>query len=240
MQYWRRLFALDSQLLWFQQQNMLELGHWIQRKHAHILDCQTDSSSRLKESGVPLEVLERKWRAQRDAQLEKHPCIPLSRLLTKHLLIFLSGQSKNLADHTITNVIEGQNILQNMKKKLKKAKGGLQQILTSGTAEEINVAQASVHSITSEITRIKGSIAEQQLILGYTGKGSLKKLKGNVFLQLCTNALALQQCIVQNLIVCKFEMEKMEQLVHHGDQMGECFPFILHSYAECHYACSSS
>jgi len=37
-----------------------------------------------------------------------------------------SGQSKNLADCTITNVIKGQGILRNMKKKLKKAKDELQ------------------------------------------------------------------------------------------------------------------
>jgi hypothetical protein len=90
-----------------------------------------------------------------------------------------------------------------------------------------------------EIATIKGSIAEQKLVLGFTGKGCLKKLKGNVFLHLCTNALALQQCIIQNLIAHKFEMEKMERLVHCGDQMGECFPFIQHSCAKSHYYSSS-
>jgi hypothetical protein len=226
MQYWRHLFALDSQLLWFQQQNILELGHWMQRKRAHILDHQTNATSLLKQSGVPLDVLEHEWRAQRNAQLEKLPHIYLSYLLTKHLLILLSGQSKNLADHTITSVIEEQRILQNMKKKLKKMKGGLQQIMTSGAVKEVDVAQAGVNSITSEIARIESSIAKKRLVLGFMGKGSLKKLKGNAFLQICTNALALRQRIVQNLIAHKFEMEKMECLVRHGDQMGECFPFI--------------
>lgn len=219
---------------------MLELGHWMQRKRAHVLDRQTDAASLLKESGVPLEVLEHEWRAQKDAQLEKLPRIHLSCLLTKHLLIILSGQSKNLADQTITNVVEGQSILRNMKKKLKKAKHGLQQISTSGTAEEVDAAQASVDLITSEIARTEGSIAEQRQVLGFTGKAGLKKLKGNVFFQLRTNALALRRRIVQNIISRKFEMEKMERLVRHGDQMGECFPFIRHSYAACNYVCSTS
>jgi len=219
---------------------MFELGHWMQRKRAHVLDSQTNATTSLKESGVPLEVLKHEWRAQKDAQLEKLPRIHLSCLLTKRLLIFLSGQSKNLANHAITNVIKEQGILRNMKKKLKKAKGGLQRISSSGTAEEVNLAQAGIDSITSEIAGIKSSIAEQKLLLGSTAKGSLKKLKGDAFLQLRTNALALRQCIIQNLIARKFEMEKMERLVRRGDQMGEHFPFIWHSYAECHYACSSS
>jgi len=151
-----------------------------------------------------------------------------------------SGQSKNLADRTITNIIEGQGILRNMKKKLKKAKDELQRKLGTGTTEETDLAQTAIDSLTSEIATIEGSIAEQKLVLGFTGKGSLEKLKGNAFLQFRTNALALRRRIVQNLIARKFEMEKMERLVRHGNQMGECFPFTQHSSAKSHYSRSSS
>jgi len=102
-----------------------------------------------------------------------------------------AGQSKNLANHTITNVIEGQGILRNTKKKLEKVKDELQQKLGTGTTEGTNPAQTAINLLTSEIAMIKGSIAEQKLVLGFMGKGSLKKLKGSVFLQFHTNALAL-------------------------------------------------
>jgi len=211
----------------------------MQRKCAHVLDHQTDATALLKESGISLETLEREWKAQRDAQLEKPPvCIyPVAHETSADIP---SGQSKNLADRTITNVIEGQGILRNMKKKLKKAKDELQRKLGTGMTEETNLAQTAIDSLTSEIATIEGSIAEQKLVLGFTGKGSLEKLKGNAFLQFCTNALALRWRIVQNLIARKFEMEKMERLVHHGNQMGKCFPFTQHSSAKPHYSHSSS
>jgi hypothetical protein len=67
------LFALDSQLLWFEKQNLLEMGHWVQRKWASALDRQTDASLRLQQSGVPLATLEREWKAQIEAQLASAP-----------------------------------------------------------------------------------------------------------------------------------------------------------------------
>ena len=73
MQYWRRLWALDSQLLWFEKQNLLEMGHWVQRKHASALHRQMDAKLRLQESGVPQSTLEREWKAQIEAQLASAP-----------------------------------------------------------------------------------------------------------------------------------------------------------------------
>ena len=184
-------------------------------------------------------MLEREWKAQRDAQLEKPPvCIyPVTHETSADIP---SGQSKNLADRNITNVIKGQGILRNMKEKLKKVKDKLQRKLGTGTTEETDLAQTAIDLLTLEIATIEGSIAEQKLVLGFTGKGSLEKLKGNAFLQFHTNALALRQCIVQHLIAHKFEMEKMEWLVCHSNQMGECFPFMQHSSAKSHYSHSSS
>jgi len=112
--------------------------------------------------------------------------------------------------------------------------------IVTGATEETDLAQTAIDSLTSEIATIEGSIAEQKLVLGFMGKGSLEKLKGNAFLQFHTNALALQWRIIQNLIACKFEMEKMERLVCYSNQMGECFPFTQHSSAKSHYSCSSS
>ena len=67
------MFALDSQLLWFGRQNLLELGHWVQRKMGSALDRQTDARLRLQQSGVPLATLEHEWKAQIEAQLASAP-----------------------------------------------------------------------------------------------------------------------------------------------------------------------
>jgi hypothetical protein len=67
------LFALDSQLIWFEKQNLLELGHWSQNKMSGALDRQMDAKVRLQESGVPLATLEREWKAQIEAQLASAP-----------------------------------------------------------------------------------------------------------------------------------------------------------------------
>ena len=67
------MFALDSQLLWFEKQNLLELGHWIQRKWASALNREMDAKLRLQRSRVPLATLEREWKAQIEAQLASAP-----------------------------------------------------------------------------------------------------------------------------------------------------------------------
>ena len=67
------MFALDSQLIWFEKQNLLELGHWMQRKMRSGIDRQIDADDKLEQSGVPLATLEREWNAQIEAQLASAP-----------------------------------------------------------------------------------------------------------------------------------------------------------------------
>ena len=73
LQYWKRLFALDSHLIWFEQNNLLEMGRWAQTKRAHATTQRHDARMRLQESGVPLEELEREWKEQVNAQLCSAP-----------------------------------------------------------------------------------------------------------------------------------------------------------------------
>ena len=63
------MFALDSQLVWFEKQNLLELGQWMKRKWTSALNRKTDAVLRLQQSRVPLATLEREWKAQIEAQL---------------------------------------------------------------------------------------------------------------------------------------------------------------------------
>jgi hypothetical protein len=73
VKYWQRLFALDSHLIWIEQNNLLELGRWAQRKRASANDWKRDTTTRLQESRVPLEELEREWKEQVEAQLCSAP-----------------------------------------------------------------------------------------------------------------------------------------------------------------------
>lgn len=67
------MFALDSQLLWFEKQNLLELGRWMQRKYSSAMDRRMDALLRLQQSKVPQPTLEREWKAQIEAQLASAP-----------------------------------------------------------------------------------------------------------------------------------------------------------------------
>ena len=68
---WDRMLSnvLNSQLIWFEKQNLLELGYQIQGKMASALSHQMDTNIRLQQSRVPLAILEHKWKAQTEAQL---------------------------------------------------------------------------------------------------------------------------------------------------------------------------
>jgi hypothetical protein len=97
----------------------------------------------------------------------------------------------------------------------------LEQKAKGGTAHEIWASEAEVKSLTAVITQLEGNISMQTAALGITTRGKLSKLKGNTFLCLQMNSLALQQRIIQNLVAHKFEMEKLERLVRYGDCMGK-------------------
>jgi hypothetical protein len=89
------------------------------------------------------------------------------------------------------------------------------------TAQEIQASEAEVDSLAAVITQLEENISRQTSTLGITAKGTLHKLKGNTFLRLRMNSLALRQRIIQNLVARRFEMEKLERLVRYGDRMGK-------------------
>jgi len=90
-----------------------------------------------------------------------------------------------------------------------------------GTAQEIQASEAEVDSLAAVITQLEVNISKQTSALGITAKNTLSKLKGNTFLRLRMNSLALRQRIIQNLVARKFQMEKLERLVRYGDRMGK-------------------
>ena len=136
-----------------------------------------------------------------------------------------SGQGKNIADRAITNILEKQDILKKKKRQLVQARKVLEQKAKAGTAEEIRVGEAELESIAAVITQLEGNISQQTSTLGITAKGKLSRLKGNVFLCLRMNSLALREKIIQNFIARKFEMEKLERLVRYGDRMGRSYVY---------------
>ena len=91
----------------------------------------------------------------------------------------------------------------------------------AGDAQEIQASEAEIESLESVITQLEDNISKQKSALGITAKDKLRKLKGNTFLRLRMNSLALRQRIIQNLVARKFEMEKIERLVRYGDRMGQ-------------------
>ena len=132
----------------------------------------------------------------------------------------ISGQNKNIADRLVTDVLEKQTILRKTNRLRRRA---MEQKGRSNTADEAHTAE--IHSYEEIITSLEGDIEEKMSVLGFaeTPKGSLRKFKGNAFLRLRMNALALREQIIQNLVARKFEMEKLERLVKTGDRMGESY-----------------
>ena len=134
---------------------------------------------------------------------------------------FISGQSKNIADRAIVDILEKRDVLKTKKLNLGRAKKALERKAKAGNAQEIRASEAEVESLASVITQLEDNISKQKSALGITAKDKLRKLKGNTFLRLRMNSLALRQRIIQNLVARKFETEKLERLVRYGDRMGK-------------------
>src|SRR5258706_14597126 len=102
------------------------MGNWMQRKWYSALNHKMDTGLRLQQSGVPLATLEHEWKAQIEAQLASSlhsKCDPLSMVLSTD---FISGQSKNIADHTIADILEKQDGLKPKKENLLQAGNSLE------------------------------------------------------------------------------------------------------------------
>ena len=78
-----------------------------------------------------------------------------------------------------------------------------------------------VKSLAEVITHLEYNINKQMSALGISAKGKLRKLKGDTFLRLRMNSLALREKIIQNMVARKFETEKLDRLVRYGDRMGK-------------------
>ena len=113
-------------------------------------------------------------------------------MLWHYVLTFIEGQHKNIANCAISGIIEKQGVLKKVKCDLKCTLG---QKARARTTSESLTANAEIKSSTKIIKSLEETILERMSALGIseTPKGSLKKLKGNTFLCLWTNVLALQE-----------------------------------------------
>jgi hypothetical protein len=67
----------------------------------------------------------------------------------------------------------------------------LEQKVKGGTAQEIRASEEEVELLVAVITQLEDNISKQTSALGITAKGRFHKLKGNTFLHLWMNLLAL-------------------------------------------------
>jgi hypothetical protein len=126
-------------------------------------------------------------------------------------------------------ILEKKEVLKKVKWDRTRATSVLERKAGTMTAEQILTAEAEIESYLEIITSLEEAIDKATSELGFTEtlKGSLRKFKGDTFLCLRMNMLALHERIVQNSIARRFEMEKLERLVRYGDRMGKylCPPF---------------
>jgi hypothetical protein len=120
-------------------------------------------------------------------------------------------------------ILEKKEILKKAKCDHTRSSSVLEQKAGTMTMEGILTAEAEIASYTEVITSLEEAINKKMSELGFTEtpKGSLCKFKGDTFLHLRMSTLVLHKRIVQNLIACKFEMEKLKRLVCYGDWMGK-------------------
>jgi hypothetical protein len=127
-------------------------------------------------------------------------------------------------------ILEKKEVLKKVKCDRTRSSSALEWKASTLTVEGVLTAEAEIAAYTEVITSLEEEINKKTSELGFTEtpKGSLHKFKGNAFLRLQMSALALHERIVQNLIVCKFKMEKLERLVRYGDRIGKyLWPCLL-------------
>ncbi|EIN03646.1 hypothetical protein PUNSTDRAFT_35949, partial [Punctularia strigosozonata HHB-11173 SS5] len=187
--YHQRLYALDSQLQHLSGLHRLSFGDWLIKKYNNCISRLSAAREELEDCGIDLAVLMHEWASQQVSQTK-----PLQR------------QRKNAADKDIDTVLNLDEVARGLEKKIKDLEG----VIVSGHSDE--TTRVELGEYERRLGHVKTSASRYRARMDVQERAKLEKLRGNKFLNLRVNGLAMKTRLRDRLRQRKFELSRMDRM----------------------------
>ncbi|EJD43484.1 hypothetical protein AURDEDRAFT_41732, partial [Auricularia subglabra TFB-10046 SS5] len=187
--FFRRLFVLDRQIDFLDNQGLYKMGRWLSKRWADARQRMLDAERHLELCGVAEDVLRAQWKAQISAQLAPTP------------------RELQQIDKILLDLALVDDLQQEMADDRSKLRASAHRLAARDVQAITTRIEQSKRDIKTARSRI--SVAQSQL-----GTGSLRKfeeLRGDAYVRARVNARALRVNIRMAIQAHKFEREKLER-----------------------------
>ncbi|THU86821.1 hypothetical protein K435DRAFT_682930 [Dendrothele bispora CBS 962.96] len=190
--YHLRLYTLDSQLHFGNQESLLRMGTWIRRKLRLSSEKRSEHVKILEDCGIDMTVLREQWKKQVSTQTQPLP-----------------SQSKNKGKHAVKECIRLHESLSILKKKMKMLEDTI--ISTDAAVYKIVAARVDLPKVVDDYNKATDKLRKKEALLGVGEKTQLRRLINNTYIQKSANARALKCRLRQRLQAHKFEFGRLER-----------------------------
>ncbi|THU82373.1 hypothetical protein K435DRAFT_933946 [Dendrothele bispora CBS 962.96] len=206
--YYVRLYTLDAQLNFNNQQALLNAGKWLQRKLQLCIQRHQNTQQEFNEAGISLEVAREQWKLQVTLQTKPLPT-----------------QRKNAAKKAVEETLRLQKAVEVLKLRRK----DLEDVLTSSSSSTYQQAMAvdDLEKAKESLQKAQEKLGRHERSLGIQERTQVKKLTKSPFLTKRMNARALKMRLWERLRARKFELDRLERSfrkqhsVHSEQQLNE-------------------
>ncbi|KAJ3978579.1 hypothetical protein F5890DRAFT_1422496, partial [Lentinula detonsa] len=190
--YYARMYHLDSQLNFANEEGLHMLGAWLRRKLIACEQKYKEAEHALKACGFSEDLLRQEWAAQIEAQTR-----PLPRQNRK--------QGKSAVEEAL-RLRKSRDALQDQVERLQN-----KIIDTSTPGWEIATVELELASAKQSLRKAEGKVLKKEQALGMKQHQELRHLLNSPFLNKKMNARALKMRIRECLRSRKFELDRLER-----------------------------
>ncbi|GBE80067.1 hypothetical protein SCP_0212700 [Sparassis crispa] len=190
--YHQRLFILDAQVKYLDQQSLFSLGHWLNKKWKQCQAKRLVAAEAVEQCGITDEVLREQWAAQVRDQTKPAP-----------------RRSRDKGKKAIQTILALQKMLGAYNESVR-----LLELKLLGDDDDIfSIEEVSLKLMEarSKVVNVKQALQRKKTALGVGERLQLSHLINNAFLRLRMNAHAVKQHIRDRLHQRKFELERLER-----------------------------
>ncbi|KAL6302529.1 hypothetical protein BKA93DRAFT_827420 [Sparassis latifolia] len=190
--YHQRLFVLDAQVKYLDQQSLFSLGHWLNKKWKQCQAKRLVAAEAVEQCGITDEVLREQWAAQVRDQTKPAP---------RH--------SRDKGKKAIQTILALQKMLGVYNESVR-----LLELKLLGDDDDIfSIEEVSLKLMEarSKVVNVKQALQRKKTALGVGERLQLSRLINNAFLRLRMNVHTIKQRIRDRLRQCKFELERLER-----------------------------
>ncbi|GBE80402.1 hypothetical protein SCP_0301170 [Sparassis crispa] len=190
--YHQRLFVLDAQVKYLDQQSLFSLGHWLNKKWKQCQAKRLVAAEAVEQCGITDEVLREQWAAQVRDQTKPAP-----------------RRSRDKGKKAIQTILALQKMLGAYNESVR-----LLELKLLGDDDDIfSIEEVSLKLMEarSKVVNVKQALQRKKTALGVGERLQLSRLINNAFLRLRMNVHTIKQRIRDRLRQCKFELERLER-----------------------------